>query len=441
MPLTTPHVAALLVAIAISSCQAGEAPDAPDCAAPGDADATTADGAPVPVYEGFGLPVIAICADPGALTALDARTAEPDALEIEVAVDFDGVHYEDVEMELHGGFARTVAKKSYRLEFEGDGLPFPFDGEADPDEQRHLVLQASWIDPTWLRNDLTFASIRALGGLAPRTGHAVVYLNGVRHGLYQVIERVDRRFLEHHELDEDANLYKAVDHRANWAAKPHPIDGFEHKINEDNPTSDLGPFLDALTSTPADAASFAAGVEPVLHLDDWFTYQLVHSYALNQDAFTKNYYLYHDLDAPPGAPAARFRVISWDADATWGQDWDGGAIPVDSWPGRGLGVGVNEWHGRDSFSPRILGIEAYRERYLERALAALDGPIADAVLDARASARGAAIADAARDDLARWQPERDFDQELARLREAVATRHAALRARIEALEDDDEDPR
>lgn len=435
----TPHVAALLVAVAVAACQVDAPLAPPDCAAPDDADAAHGETSPPAAHEGFGLPVIAICADPKALAALDALAAEPDAIEIEVAVDFAGIHYDDVEMELHGGFARTVAKKSYRLEFEGAGLPFPFDGEDDPDAQRHIVLQASWIDPTWLRNDLTFAAIRALGGLAPRTGHAVVYINDERHGLYQIIERVDRRFLEHHGLDEDANIYKAVDHRANWAAKTNPLDGYEHKVNEDNPTSDLGPFLDVLTSTPANAERFAEAVEPALHLDDWFTYQLVHSYALDQDAFTKNYYLYHDLDALPGAPRARFRIISWDADATWGQDWDGTSLPIDRWAGRGLGIGVGEWHGRDSFSPRILGIAAYRERYIERALAALDGPIAAAALDARATRRGAAIAAAARDDLARWQPELDFDLELTRLREALVTRHTALRARIEELEDDEDD--
>lgn len=438
----TPHIAALLVALSIAACQAGASFATPDCAAPASpngADGEAGEASPSPEREGFGLPVIAICADPVALTALHAHLAEPDAVEIDVTVDVAGVRYEDVEMELHGGFARTVAKKSYRLEFDGDGVPFAFDGEADPDPQRHLVLQASWIDPTWLRNDLTFAAIRALGGLAPRTSHAVVYLNGERLGLYLIIERVDRRYLERHALDEDANLYKAVDHRANWVAKPHPLDGFEHKVNEDNPTDDLGPFLDALTSTPADPERFEEAVEPVLHLDDWFTYQLVHSYALDQDAFTKNYYLYHDLDAPDGAPTARFRIISWDADATWGQDWDGATLAIDSWAGRGLGIGVDEWHGRDGFSPRILGISGYRDRYLDRGVAALTGPIDAATLDARAVRRADSIAEAARDDLARWQPERDFDAELTRLRDAISTRHAALLDRIRDLAGDGDD--
>ncbi|TNF23575.1 MAG: hypothetical protein EP329_27155 [Deltaproteobacteria bacterium] len=443
MSTRTRIATALLAGLALASgCEAG-APvfEAPDCAAP-EADGHEGfdgKGFEAP-RERFGLPVLAICADAAALKALDGYTDEASAIEIPVVVDYDGVRYADVEMELHGGFARTVAKKSYRIELEGEGLPFAFDGEADPEPQRHLVLQASWIDPTFLRNDLTFAAIRAVGGLAPRTGYAEVYLNGAPHGLYLVIERIDRRYLDRHALDEDANLYKAVDHRANWLSKANPLAGYEHKVNEDNPTEDLGPFLGALTKTPLDAEAFGEAVEPVLHLDDWTAYQVVHALALNQDAFTKNYYLYHDLTAAPGAPADRFRVISWDADATWGQNWDGAPIDVADWPGHGLGIGVSAWHGKDGFSPRILAIASYRRRYLAFAVAALDGPLSAETLHARATRRAAQVAEAAREDLARWQPQRDFDAELSRLHDAVTTRHEAFRHLVRELrEDEDED--
>jgi len=442
--MMTRVTAMIAAALAFSSgCEASPTRfDPPDCAAP-DADVhpgEDGDGSTtLQPRERHGLPVIDICADPDALDALDAHTDEASAIEIEALVDYDGVRYEDVEMELHGGFARTVAKKSYRLEFESDGIPCAFDGEADPDRQRHLVLQASWIDPTFLRNDLTFAAIRAVGGLAPRTGYAWVDINGEPWGLYLVIERIDRRFLERHALDDDANLYKAVNHHANWVAKVDPLAGFEHKVNEDNPTDDLGPFLTILTTTPTTAEAFEREVEPVLHLDDWTAYQVVHALALDQDAFTKNYYLYHDLEAAPGTPRARFRIISWDADATWGRNWNGEPIDVATWPGQGLGVAANAWHGRDGFSPRLLSIPHYRDRYLAYAEAALGGPLEAEVLDDRAARRGADIAAAARADLARWQPELDFDAELVTLRAAIDRRHADLRHRVHELREDEDE--
>lgn len=419
-----------VIALVAGGCE-GASPAVGDA---DDAYAADVDAVEPPPLEGFGLEVLDVRVEPSALDELHRRTGEHEAIEVLATVAIGSQRWDGVELELHGGFSRTLPKKSYRLTFpDSDRVAWTFDGEDAPDPQRRLVLQASWIDPTWLRNDLTFAAVRALGGLAPRTGFAVVYLNGERHGLYTVIERVDRPLLRRLNLAPYGNVYKASDHRADWVAKPNPLDGYELKVNEGNPTDDLGPFLDALTYTPLTVAAFADAVEPLLHLDDWMTYQLVHTYALNQDAFTKNYYLHHDRAAPPDRANPPWRIITWDADATWGLSWDGAAIPPDTWPGRGAGTASTAWHGRDGFAPRILAIPSYRATYLARFADALDGPLAAATLDARVVRRGAEIARAARDDLARWQPERDFDEELARLREAIATRHRVTSARIATL--------
>ncbi|PIE17330.1 MAG: hypothetical protein CSA66_06055 [Proteobacteria bacterium] len=393
-----------------------------------------ADAAPAPL-EGFGLPVIAVSVAPERFAALERLTGEAEAIEIDVEVVYEGQRYRGVEMELHGGFARTVPKKSYRLKFDRGQQPvFPFADAAPARRQRRLVLQASWIDPTWLRQKLTFDALRASGALAPRTGHAVLYVNRALRGLYLVIERVDKQLLRRRGLDDEGNVYKAVDHRANWVAKADPLAGYEHKVNEGNPTDDLGALLATLTHTPREHAAFEAAVAPALSLSDFMTYQRVHSYAMNQDAFTKNYYLYHDLTAEAGTPLARFRVISWDADATWGQSWDGAALDPRSWPGRGAGPAFDAWHGRDGLSPALLGIPAYREVYLERYRRALSaGPLDAATLDAQVVALAERLGPAARADAARWGRGADFDAEIARLREAIAARHDVMSARVEAL--------
>ena len=85
------------------------------------------------------------------------------------------------------------------------------------------------------------------------------------------------------------------------------------------------------------------------------------TFAQNRDAYSKNYYLHHEL-----SPDARFRLISWDADATFCQRWDGVALPPDD----------TRWHGWDVFSPRLLGIDSYREAYVADYLDALDHELA-----------------------------------------------------------------
>ena len=53
--------------------------------------------------------------------------------------------------------------------------------------------------------------------LVPRTAFVVVYLDGEYHGLFTVIDRVDDEFIEEMGFDATGNLYKSVDHDANFA--------------------------------------------------------------------------------------------------------------------------------------------------------------------------------------------------------------------------------
>ena len=106
---------------------------------------------------------------------------DPDNREFEpvTSVVFDGSSYENVQMEVHGGFARTRPKLSFRFRFDSDAplTTDAFSGDT-MEEHRRVVLQASWVDPTYARNCITFDLIRAEGGMAPRCNHAELYVNG-----------------------------------------------------------------------------------------------------------------------------------------------------------------------------------------------------------------------------------------------------------------------
>ena len=362
---------------------------------------------------------------PALLAELHAKTKESDDFEIDIAVTTEGRTYQGVVFELHGGISRTFPKKSYRMTFPDDDelVTDVFAPAGPPEDHRRLVLQASWIDPTWLRNGLTMDLARSVGGLAPRAGFAVLRFNGEFHGLYAVLERVDRPYLTRNGLAADGNVYKAVSHSANWAAKDNPLAGFEQKINEDNPTDDLGELLDALSHTPKTWAAFEAEVAPRLHLGDFLRWQAVHTLAMNRDTFTKNYYLHHDLAAPAGAPGARFRIITWDADATWAQSWDG----------EPLEAGQTAWHGTDAFSPRLFAIPEWRDAYVELYEGGLGGPLSSQAVLARVDAAAARVAEVARLDLLAWERGLDFDVEVERLRDAVVERHAVMTSVLAGL--------
>lgn len=347
-------------------------------------------------------------------------------LELLVDVEVDGVLYDDVELELHGGHSRKLPKKSYRLKF--NGLPFSYWGEKTSQPVKRLVFQASWIDPTFLRNHLTFEMIRAQGGLAPRTAWAQLQFNDEPPSLYLIIERIHRPFLEHHGLNPDGTTYKASTHQANWADKANPLEGYELKINEDNPTDDLEALLEALSTTPESYEAFQETIEPVLNLDDFMRYQRVHSYVMDRDAFTKNYYLYHNPLAAPGTLADQFRIISWDADATWGISWDGSRIsePVLSW--------YSDETKPDHFSSRLLAIPEYREQYLEAYHDMLATETSPEAIESAIDEVVEVVGPFARADLEQWQPEVCFDTEIEALRLWAQERHTTMKTVIEDLE-------
>ena len=346
------------------------------------------------------------------------------AVEIDVEVRVDDRRYRDVEMEVHGGLARTFPKLSFRLRFHEDDPLETVAFSETPERHRRVVLQASWIDPTYTRNCATLDLVREHGGLAPRCQYANLWLNETYHGFYALIERVDEEYLTRQGFDRDGLLLKAESHHANWGDKSDPLEGFSQKGNDHAPSDALGELLGALTWTATDFDSFEAHVVTRLDLDDFLAWQTVHTLADNRDTFTKNYYLYHDLDEDLGDPDARFRLISWDADATWGLNWDGKWLDTDE----------VTWHGTDEFSLRLYEIDAYKATYRYAFLNGLSNELSPATIVTRVAASSSRVREAALADLSHWgRDEIDFDNEIQLLNNAVQARHDVMMAVLEEL--------
>lgn len=347
-------------------------------------------------------------------------------LELTIPVTLDGKSFPEVQLELHGGYSRVLPKKSYRLTFaDEDKVPFDFGDGIE--HKRRLVFQAAWIDPTYLRQALTFEVVRKLGGMAPRVAFGTLQFNDEPPSFYTIIERVDKQLLRRYKLDVEGSLYKASDHAADWSNKAYAMAGFEQKVNKDNPTTDLTTLLATLHETPVTHEDFVEAVEPVLSLDDLMTFHIAHTYAMNKDTFTKNYYLYHDIHATAGTPEDRFRIISWDADATRGISWEGS---------RGWATDDLSWHStrghryRERFTPVLFSIPAYKTAYRKRYREALQSLNADTLQD-RVRTLASHIRDEARSDLKRWRGLPDFDAEIEGLLAFIQKRHQVMTAVID----------
>jgi hypothetical protein len=394
------------------AAQAGSADASGDAADAGNDPCSEAQG---PVYD------LCLWARAEDLQALDA---DPKArLEVPAEVSLVGQRYGAVQLELHGGTARTFEKKSYRVRFADDHPEFDFFGDGEHKEER-LVLQASWIDQTFVRAKLVMDLVRELGGLAPRVGYARLHVNGKYQGLYQVIERVDEHYLERNGFARDGNLYKAENHAADFGVHDDPLAGFAEITHEDMQADDLAELFQACMTTEQTHAAFEQSVAPRVSLEDFQIWYLVMSYALNLDTFSKNYYLYHDPQAQDPEHGSAFRIIHWDADTSFGMWWDGT---------RWKEPGSAELYGqRNKFAPRLFAITEYRQAYLERFRELLGSTFASERVLTRARQLLDVLEPYIVEERERWKRSGAWDDERAYLEETIVLRSEVMTKAVNA---------
>jgi spore coat protein H len=238
-----------------------------------------------------------------------------------------------VELQTRGASSLYYAQQSYTVEFDADDR---FDaaalGLAELDD---LVLQTTFDDVAGVRNALGHRVWAALdpSRLAPQTFLVVVYLNGAFHGLYAAIERVDDDFYAFRGLAEEGDLFKSVNHDANFyttnaygGLKSTLHDGYEKRAGTPE-EGEAGAYdtLDALVSfvVNSDDATFADQLADQIDPDeiiDWFVFV---TWGMVTDSGGKNVHLYTDPSL--GSP---FRVTPWDYNASFGQQWETSKIEV-----------------------------------------------------------------------------------------------------------------
>jgi spore coat protein H len=318
-----------------------------------------------------------------------------------------------VRLELHGGLARTFEKKSFQVKLLGGGLPFdPFAddlGGSQPPSLplENLILKAQWVDPSLVRDALTHELVRAAGGLAPRVRFVHLVLARRYHGLYALTEAVDGRFLDAAGLPPAGQLYKAVNHNANFQPKEQALAGYEKKLGTEGSDGALETLLTALWACPSgDKTCFDTRVLPRLDLDSYFAYLAANALADNRDAFTKNYYLFSGDPRSPGP----FFTVNWDADATFGLNWDGNLAKPPA---------LGPWGRSTGLSSKLAALPVYRDQYLDLLDALTETALEGGLLEARLAELEALLAPDIRFEECRWQRPGAFAQSIALIRDLL----------------------
>lgn len=122
--------------------------------------------------------------------ASGAKTYHPAAFTSTVGDEVVAIDDAAVRLSGNPGFSWIGPKMQFAISFTETNPDGRFDG------LRKLKLDASWYDPTLLRDRLAYAYLRDLGVPAPCANSATLTINGELYGLYKNIEFPDQEFLE-----------------------------------------------------------------------------------------------------------------------------------------------------------------------------------------------------------------------------------------------------
>lgn len=228
-----------------------------------------------------------------------------------------------VALKGNSSYSHPGNKKSFKVDFN-DFISQKFHGVTK------LHFNNCWSDPTFMREKIFFDYCHDQGVLAPRVQYANIYMNGTFWGFYDMVEAVDKNFLDRWVDDNDGNLFKAADNfggggggggstseadlKYYGATASSYTSRYELKTNETaNDWTDLIGLLDALNN--------GTDAEVQADLPTLFVWTpLLRSLALdnmfgNLDAYiqsARNFYLYHD------STTLQWSWIHWDANMAFG---------------------------------------------------------------------------------------------------------------------------
>lgn len=181
---------------------------------------------------------------------------------------------------------------------------------------KKLNFNNNYNDPTYMRESISYQVMRDLGLPAPKTSFVNLYINGDLHGLYTMVEAVDKTFLENNFTNPDGDLYKPDDadneglvgHDLVWIdAAYNSYSAIELKTNEDtSENTALMLFLDGINNS--------SDYDSVLDADAMLRYLAASTVMSNLDSYqgtlAHNYYLYEENNI--------FSIIPWDFNESFG---------------------------------------------------------------------------------------------------------------------------
>lgn len=218
------------------------------------------------------------------------------------SVTVDGQTIDSVGINMRGNASFTwseAPKKPFQLDFNAFVAGQRWDGV------KSFNLNTGVPDAAYLREPLTYKVLRDFDVVAPRTGYADLVVNDTLYGLYILVERVNKTFLEDHYASNDGDLWKAM--LCDWSY--HGVDSAEYYMDPKERADQLNwhrftELLRVLNETPYPDLDDSLALR--LDLTSVLRTFAVNAAVFAQDNLLQNWFLYREPDS------ARFHYIPWD---------------------------------------------------------------------------------------------------------------------------------
>ncbi|MCB9688748.1 MAG: CotH kinase family protein [Alphaproteobacteria bacterium] len=189
-------------------------------------------------------------------------------------------------------------------------------------ELKALILDNAVQDCSSIKMPLAFDVFALAGNAAPRSGYAHVVIDGEDKGLYYLTEEIDERFAEVWTGDPDAAVFDGS--YANKPGEPlaladfdwETVDRFDQEEGPDLGGAQLDRIVEALDAWEAGTAT-VQDVAQVLDWDSWIGHLAAEEWVGHADGYVlmpNNEWIVIPADG-------RSRVVAWDTDQTFVEDW------------------------------------------------------------------------------------------------------------------------
>lgn len=250
-----------------------------------------------PALETSGIPVFQWFLPPGVNPDTEAGGR--------ISVFYAGEFYDNIEARVRGRSTRSFPKKGHNLDFNHDARFKWKEGER---RVKDVDLITNWADKAHTRLTLAYEVCRLSGIPAHFAFPVRVQRNAAFHGIFDMVEDGDDRYLERAGLDPEGALYKFKEYNHLRA----PVSGYVKKTRKEEADTDLVNLVSSIAQSKplVDRRRYAYDF---LDLPAIINYHAVCAILGHRDQGGKNFYVYRDTNR-----TLQWQFLPWDLDLTQG---------------------------------------------------------------------------------------------------------------------------